>query len=287
MRLGVVGLLPADFRDIARRHLAAIAGLGLTGAGSHAPGQILGEVTPDQCARARAVFEEAGIDLVQFGIGYSECLFHPDPAVRSGLLDTIGRGIEVSAALGAHFCLIRTGSLNPAGSYAPSPENHRPGCRPRLLESLRRVAAKAEDEGVTVVVETHLLTIMDSPETNASVLAEVGSERLRVVMDCANHFQAVHQVYDSRPRIDRIFAHMGPIAGCGHLKDAAVRGGFVSHVDEEVPGEGDLDLGYLLQRWQEIRPEGYMLLEHLPDEKYPLAAANARRIAAQAGVEIH
>ena len=66
-----------------------------------------------------------------------------------------------------------------------------------------------------------------------------------------------------------------------------MRGGFVSHVDEEVPGEGDLDLGYLLQRWQEIRPEGYMLLEHLPDEKYPLAAANARRIAAQGGVEIH
>jgi hypothetical protein len=30
-----------------------------------------------------------------------------------------------------------------------------------------------------------------------------------------------------------------------------------------------------------------MLLEHLPEEKYPLAAANTHRIAAQAGVEIH
>ncbi len=287
MRLGVVGLLPADFRDITPGDLSAIAGLGLTGAGSHASGEVLAEVAPEECARVRALFKDAGMDLVQFGIGYSQCLFDPDQAVRAGLLGTIGRGIEISAALGAHFCLIRTGSLNPGGSYAPSPANHRPECRDRLLDSLRRIAAKAEAEGVTMVVETHLLTIMDSPETNASLLAEVGSERLRVVMDCANHFQAVHQVYDSRPRIDRIFEHMGPIAGCGHLKDAAVRGGFVSHVDEEVPGEGDLDLGYLLQRWQEIRPEGYMLLEHLPNEKYPLAAANAHRIAAQAGVEVH
>ena len=66
-----------------------------------------------------------------------------------------------------------------------------------------------------------------------------------------------------------------------------MRDGFVSHIDEEVPGEGDLDLGYLLQKWQVLGPEAYMLLEHLPNEKYPLAAKNAHRIAAEAGVEIH
>jgi sugar phosphate isomerase/epimerase len=287
MRLGVVGMLPADFRDISADDLSAIAALDLTGACSHAPGAMLAEVTAAQCAGVRDLYESAAMDFVQFGIGFGQCLFDPDDGVRAGLLDTIGRGIEVASELAAHYCLIRTGSLDPAGSYAPSADNHHPHCRDRLVSSLRRVADKAEAEGVTIVVETHLLTIMDSPQTNAAVVAEVGSDRLRVVMDCANHFQAVHQVYDSRPRLDTIFEHMGPIAGCGHLKDAAVRGGFVSHIDEEVPGEGDLDLGYLLQRWHAMYPEGYMLLEHLPNEKYPLAAANTHRIATEAGVEIH
>ena len=287
MRLGVVGMMPADFRDLTAAHLAAIADLQLTGASSHAPIDGLGDVTRAQCAKVRATVEAAGMDFVQFGLGYGQCLFDPDATVIAPLLDGIGRGIEIAAELRAHFCLLRTGSLNPRGSYSASPDNHHPECRDRLVATLRAIADKAENAGVTMVVETHLLTIMDSPEVNASILADVGSDHMRVVMDCCNHFQAVHQVYDSRARLDHIFRLMGPIAGCGHLKDAAVRDGFVSHIDEEVPGEGDLDLGYLLQLWQKSYPDGYMLLEHLPNEKYPLAASNAHRIAAAGGVEVH
>jgi sugar phosphate isomerase/epimerase len=287
MRLGVVGMMPADFRDITTDHLRAIADLQLTGAACHAPIAGLGDVTSAQCAAVRSTVEAAGMDFVQFGLGFSQCLFDPDPAVVAPLLTGVARGIEVAAELQAHYCLIRTGSLSPRGSYSATPENHRPECRERLVQSLRAIANQAESAGVTMVIETHLLTIMDSPETNASVLADVGSDRMRVVMDCCNHFQAVHQVYDSRARLDDIFQHMGPIAGCGHLKDAVVRDGFVSHIDEEVPGEGNLDLGYLLQLWQKLDQNAYMLLEHLPNEKYPLAASNTHRIAAEAGVEIH
>ena len=37
MRLGVVGMLPPDFRDISSEHLDAIKALDLTGAAFHAP----------------------------------------------------------------------------------------------------------------------------------------------------------------------------------------------------------------------------------------------------------
>ena len=39
MRLGVVGMLPPDFRAISDQHLAAIKALNLTGAAFHAPGE--------------------------------------------------------------------------------------------------------------------------------------------------------------------------------------------------------------------------------------------------------
>ena len=287
MRLGVVGMTPADFRDLGAEHLDAIADLDLTGVGFHAPGDRLGEVTAEQCRRVRGAIDASDVDLVQFGIGYGECLFDPDPGVREAVLGKIRRGIEVAAELEAHACLIRTGSLNPRGSYCACRQNHLPESRRRLVESLRIVAAGAEANGVTIVIETHLLTILDSPETNAAVLDEVGSARMNVVMDCVNHFQTLSQVYDSRARLDHIFAHMGPISCLGHLKDLKVRDGLVLHLDEEVPGDGELDLGYLLQLWHGLYPEGYMLLEHLPTETYPRAASNAHRIAMDAGVEIH
>ena len=37
MRLGVVGMLPPDFREISDQHLAAIKALNLTGTAFHAP----------------------------------------------------------------------------------------------------------------------------------------------------------------------------------------------------------------------------------------------------------
>ncbi|SVD41744.1 uncharacterized protein METZ01_LOCUS394598, partial [marine metagenome] len=94
MRLGVVGMMPADFRDLTAAHLAAIADLQLTGASSHAPIDGLGDVTRAQCAKVRALVEAAGMDFVQFGLGYGQCLFDPDATVIAPLLDGIGRGIE-------------------------------------------------------------------------------------------------------------------------------------------------------------------------------------------------
>ncbi|NKB66178.1 MAG: TIM barrel protein [Candidatus Latescibacteria bacterium] len=287
MRLGVVGMLPSDFRTIAPEHLDAIRALGLTGAAFHAPGDKLFDITDEACHQVAQVYAKAGMDLPQFGIGFGECLFDPDADARASVLGKIGRGLEVARALQAHTCLIRTGSLSPSGSYSPSPDNLTPQARAQLVDTLRQVAAKAETEGVTIVIETHVLTIMDSPETNSLVVQEVGSERIRIVMDYVNHFQSLQQVYNSPQRLDHIFAVMGPICPVAHCKDIRMRDGLVLHIDEDVPGEGVLDMAHALRLWHQINPDGYMLLEHLPNEKYPLASRNVHRIAAEAGIEIH
>ena len=224
---------------------------------------------------------------MQFGIGFGECLFDPDEEVLERVLNKIRRGLEVGRDLGAHVVLIRTGSLNPAGSYSPCRDNHTPESRQRLIQSLREVANKAEAVDTTVVVETHLLTIMDSPETNAQVVEAVGSKRMKVVMDYVNHFQTLHQVYDSSPRLHHIFDCMGSISTVGHCKDLMPSDGLVLHLDEAIPGDGELDIAVALKRWEEFYPDGYMLLEHLPNEMYPRASANTHDIAAAAGIAIH
>ena len=287
MRLGVVGMLPPDFRDISTQHLEAIQALNLTGAAFHAPGDQLFEVTADECHKVRDTIAAQDMDLPQFGIGFAERLFDPDQAVRDRVVGKIERGIEVARDLAAHTCLIRTGSLNPEGSYAPTKENLTPTARARLVETLKRVAAKAEAEAITIAIETHLLTIMGSPETNRDVLREVGSERMTVVMDYVNHFQNLDQVYNSSERFEQIFAVMNPLSVVGHCKDIKLSNGLVLHIDEEIPGDGELDIATALRLWHEAHPEGYMLLEHLPNEKYPRAAENAHRIIGDAGIPLH
>jgi len=286
MRLGVVGYAPGDPRSVTEEVLRKALDLEVTSVCYHGPGEILDELTAADCDRVNDLYDDLGLELAQFGIGYRECLFDPDGTVRDRVVRTIQRGLEVGSALRAHNVLIRTGSLNPRGSYDPASENHEPGRLEVLIDTLSRVVDKAEEEGMTVVVETHALTIMGSPEINRQVIDDVGSDRLRVVMDFVNHFQSLAQVYDSTERLNHIFDVMGPISTVAHIKDISVEPGFVIHMNEEVPGAGELDLVTAVRRWEALHPDGYMLVEHLPEDKIPTAVANVRRIAAEAGVAI-
>ena len=144
MRLGVVGMLPNDFRTITAENLLAIQCLGLTSACFHVGSDLLFEVQTAECDQVKQLYADTGMDLVQVGIGYSECLFDPDPAVRANVVRKIERGIEIGRALEARTSLIRTGSLNPTGSYHPSRKNHEPAAYERLITTLRQVADKAE-----------------------------------------------------------------------------------------------------------------------------------------------
>ena len=286
MRLGVVGYIPGDPRAVTEEVLRKALDLEVTSACYHGPGEILDELTTSDCNRVNDLYSDLGLELAQFGVGYRECLFDPEASVRDRVVRTIHRGLEVGSALRAHNVLIRTGSLNPGGSYDPAPENHEPGRLEVLIDTLCRVADKAEAEGMNVVVETHALTIMGSPEINKQVVDAVGSDRILVVMDFVNHFQSLAQVYDSTERLNHIFDVMGPISTVAHIKDISVEPGFVIHMNEEVPGAGELDLVTAVRRWEALHPDGYMLVEHLPEDKIPTAVANVRRIAAEAGVAI-
>ena len=286
MRLGVVGLC-GDFRTLTSDEIANIKALEFTGLSFHFRSAEIPSVPPDACSRCVQMLEDANLDLVQFGITYEECLFHPDAAVREAAIASVQRGMATAASLNAHHYLFRPGSLNPDGAWTSHRDNHLPESMERLIDTLKPIAEHAEQHELTLVMETHAVSIMGSPEICREVVERVGSDRLRIVMDFVNHFQTLLQVYNSEERLNHIFDVMGPVAPMAHIKDISVQNGLVLHLNEEVPGEGELALGVALQRFDERYPNGYGLIEHLPAEKIPTANANVRRIAAENGVRIH
>ena len=286
MRLGVVGLC-SDFRTLTSDEIANIKALEFTGLSFHFRSAEIPSVPPDACNRCVQMLEAAKLDLVQFGITYDECLFHPDAAVREAAIESVQRGMETAVSLGAHHYLFRPGSLNPDGAWTSHRDNHLPESMERLIETLKPIAAYAERHELTLVMETHAVSIMGSPEICREVVEQVGSDRLRIVMDFVNHFQTLRQVYDSEDRLNHIFDVMGPVAPMAHIKDISVQNGLVLHLNEEVPGEGELALGVALKRFDTLYPDGYGLIEHLPAEKIPLANRNVRQIAAENGIHIY
>lgn len=286
MRLGVVGMC-SDFRTINQQEIEAIQKLQFTGISYHFASSEISQVSQEEITRCRFLLEKAHLDLVQFGITYGECLFDPRTSVREAAIQAVNCGMRVAKELGAFHYLFRPGSLNPDGAWTSHRDNHLPESMERLIETLKPIAENAEQEELTLVMETHAVSIMDSPETCRQVVERVGSNRLRIVMDFVNHFQSLRQVYESKARLNHIFDVMGTVAPMAHIKDISVENGLVLHLSEEVPGEGELEIGVALKRFDALYPDGYGLIEHLPLEKIPLANENVRKIAMENDVIIH
>ncbi|MBT3602757.1 MAG: sugar phosphate isomerase/epimerase [Candidatus Latescibacteria bacterium] len=286
MRLGIVGMLPGDFRTHTDEHFEAIHQLGFTGAGFHFPGHLCEEITPSDIQACTSRFSKHNIALVQFAIPYPECLFHPDPTIRQTVIDKIEKGTQIAADLSAPYCLIRPGSLNPAGSWTPHRDNHTPQAWDQLIETLQHIIPILEKNGATAIMETHLVSILRNPEACRQMIEMLNSPNLRLVMDYVNHFETLQHVYHSQERLDHIFDVMGPYSPILHIKDITLGKGLVLHIEETIPDNGELDLEHCFQKFQNQFPNAYGLIEHLPIDQIPEASTNTRAIATRAGIPI-
>jgi sugar phosphate isomerase/epimerase len=286
MRLGIVGMLPGDFRTFSSQHFQDMMALDFSGAGFHFPGDLVHEVTQSEISKCKALFAGNGVALAQFSITYNECLFALDRGIREKVSERICRGAQICSQLGGMTYLLRPGSRNPSGPWTPHRENHTPEAMDLLIETLRSIVPYLEDLGVTAVMETHCISILNTPETCRTMIDEIASPNLRLVMDAVNHFECLRQVYDSTAHFGRIFEAMGAFGPVSHIKDIQAENGLVVHLAETVPGEGELDLHTMLQLYQSAFPDGYGLIEHLSVDKIPQAARNVKRIAAEASVSI-
>ncbi len=104
--------------------------------------------------------------------------------------------------------------------------------------------------------------------------------------DPVNFYGTVRDVHDTQPILNQLFDLLGADTVVGHAKDLALQDFLVVHIQEVVIGSGVLDYGLFLQRFQVICPDAYLLIEHLPDEKVPLARQALLQKAREAGVEL-
>ena len=287
LRLGLSGgLVPRDPDAITPALAARLADLGVTAVVLHLqppPDEVAAGIGP----RVRRVLGDAGVGVVQ-ATGYNPRMTAEDGAVRRSELDRLARAFDAAASLGAEMVISGASSLHPTEFYGPDPRNHLPETRARLVDSLRTAARYAEDSGVVLAIECHVLTPMDSPQRIREVLDEVGSPWVKANFDPVNLLGTVPQVYDSGAEMRRMWDVVGGhYAPCCHVKDVAVGTALVVHIDEVPPGHGLLDTDVLLELCRTRLPEGAALVvEHLPADLAEPALEWVRRRAELAGLSL-
>jgi sugar phosphate isomerase/epimerase len=280
MKLGVAGLLPG-WEQIDREAAQRVCKAGFRGASIFFDRPL--EASPKGAQNLKAILEDAGLAVAQAN-GWYEVLVNPDERLRAEGIKGIQALCRLGRVLDAASVYVRPGSLNPRGAWYPHPLNHTPETFARLVDSLQQACQVAEDEGVILAVEGHVLSPLDTPRRMRDVLDAVGSPALKVNLDSVNFIGTVHDVHDPRAVLDELFDLLGADAIAAHLKDLALVDELVVHISEVVIGTGVLDYPGLLTRLARLGQPIYCIIEHLPDEQVPQARDAVLRAAAQAGV---
>ena len=176
-------------------------------------------------------------------------MIDPVPERRDAGLRRLGRLAGACAELGTKVITLCTGTRDPDDMWRGHPANGRPDAWADLLAAMERAIAIAEDYDLCLAVEPETANVVDSPARARRLLDELGSPRLKIVIDPANLFHA-GDLPRQRPVLDAAFDLLGPDIVLAHAKDVRVVNGAVHHVPA---GTGVLDYPHYLG-----------LLRHLP-----------------------
>ena len=188
---------------------------------------------------------------------------HPDPAVRAEGVRRYEGFAEAVKKLGCKYASVCTGTRNPEHLWSPSPLNNTEEAWQDMLETMRAVVRIAERHGLILAIETEASNVVDTPEKARRVMDEVGSDSLKMIIDCANLFHAG----EAHPgNVRKVMKHAFDVFGrdivMAHGKDIAESDG----IEFIATGQGIVDFPYFFELLKEYGYSGDMLLHGVFDE---------------------
>lgn len=272
MKIGLLGLIMSDFSDVNYDKLRFAADLGFHGIGAHltVPASTISDET---AARVKEVFANQRMPFLQLWGPYP-CIITPDETVRRAGVEGARDLIRLAAKMGVPESGVRPTSLSPRGEWWPHANNYKPETEDRLVRSLCEILETAEEYDITVVLETHVTTTLNTPETIRRVIERTGSKRLKLNLDPCNFVGDLQTAFNLPPMLQHLFDVLGEYIATVHLKDFLLEDRFVVHITETVIGTGLMDFDTILRLVHQTKPDAYVVIEHLPISLIPLAKRN-------------
>ncbi|WP_062203420.1 sugar phosphate isomerase/epimerase [Aureimonas sp. AU12] len=222
------------------------------------------EVPPEAIAAICAASASSGVSLAALSGTYN--MAHTDPVVRSDGLRRLTVIIETAQALAIPLVTLCTGTRHPTDQWAHHPANADPSAWADMAAEMATALDLAERHGIDLGIEPEQANIVTSTADAARLAAEMGSPRLRVVLDPANLFEA-GSPDEARQIVARSVDEAAPLIAMAHAKDRYPDGRFAT------AGQGVVDFPDFLRRLRAAGFDG-------PLVTHGLAAEDAADVAA-------
>ncbi|GLS39471.1 epimerase [Mesorhizobium tianshanense] len=222
------------------------------------------DAVPDDAVNAIAAASNAfGVALVALSGTYN--MAHPDRAVRDDGLRRLGVVIEAAASLSVPLVTLCTGTRNADDQWAYHPDNADPEAWADMGGEMEKALGLAERHAVDLGIEPEQANIVTSAADAMRLIAEMGSKRLRVVLDPANLFEQANAA-QARAIVAAAVERTAGHVAMAHAKDRFADGRFA------IAGSGVVDFPDFVTRLKASGFDGSLVTHGLSAEEAPRVA---------------
>ena len=206
---------------------------------------------------------------------------HPDKEIRDRGIALFDNFASASRKLGSRFITLCSGTREKSNLWSYSPLNKNPDAWEDMADTVKRAVDIAEKYDMTLAIESEASNIIDTPEAARRIMDEVGSDKLKMILDCANlfhrgkaHPENVHDV------MEHAFELFGNDIVIAHGKD--IKEG--DSIDFCGTGEGIVDFVYMAEMLDKWNFKGDMFLHGIYDESKMKSALKCWKDAEKAAL---
>ena len=205
----------------------------------------LSEMTDDRSRKIVERYRSRGIDVVALGVFTN--LIAPDDAERAANLAYYERMMQIAALNGIPCVPTECGFI--PGRRGIDADRYEEAFA-ILVDSLNMLAEKAEEYSVEIALEACVLDVVPSAKRAADLLAQVGSERIKILLDPANLIANSSE--------EDMFRYLAPHIAFFHGKDRKL-----NDARGRLVGDGDIDWPLFLSLYHRHNEGAPFILEYV------------------------
>lgn len=216
-------------------------------------------LTPGYAAYLKHAFDKQQLDIAV--LGCYKNLADPDEAKLTATIKKYITNIRFGAMLGVGVVGTETGNTNTEYKTDPADWTSTKALN-IFIKNLRTVVEAAEKFGVNFAIEPVWKHIVCTPERALTVLKEISSPNLSIILDPVNLVSPAK--YEARnDTIANAINLLGDYVSIIHIKDCVLENGDVKSIGA---GEGDMDYTQILEFAKARKPYIQATLENTKPE---------------------
>jgi sugar phosphate isomerase/epimerase len=210
-------------------------------------------------------------DIVISEVGAWSNPISPDETVRREAIRYAQRQLDLAERIGARVCLNITGSRGDQWD-GPHPDNLTSATFELIVDAVREIIDAVKPRHSCYALEMMPWAYPDSADSYLELIRAIDRPQLAVHFDPVNIINSPDKYYLNGDLIRDFVAKLGSrIRNC-HAKDVILHGRLTVHLEETIPGTGQLDYRTFLTEINRLDSDIPVVIEHLENEDQYLQA---------------